>query len=151
MKKYWYSLILSVVLLSCSVEQLPDYSQYVNPLIGNADNGHTFPGACVPFGLIQVSPESGTGEWRYCSGFNYDDDFIDGFTQTHLNGTGVPDLGDILMLPFCGELQGGVYKSRYNKKTQKASAGYYYVDLTDANVDVELTATPTHCFPQIYV
>ena len=146
MKKYWYSLILSVVLLSCSVEQLPDYSQYVNPLIGNADNGHTFPGACVPFGLIQVSPESGTGEWRYCSGFNYDDDFIDGFTQTHLNGTGVPDLGDILMLPFCGELQGGVYKSRYNKKTQKASAGYYYVDLTDANVDVELTATPHTAF-----
>lgn len=119
---------------------------YVNPLIGNADNGHTFPGACVPFGLIQVSPESGTGSWRYCSGFNYDDDFIDGFTQTHLNGTGLPDLGDVLMLPYCGNLPDSVYRSRYNKETQKASAGYYSVDLTDAHVGVELTATSRTAF-----
>lgn len=119
---------------------------YVNPLIGNADNGHTFPGACSPFGLIQVSPESGTGSWRYCSGFNYDDDFIDGFTQTHLNGTGLPDLGDVLMLPYCGKLPDSVYRSRYNKETQKASAGYYSVDLTDAHVGVELTATSRTAF-----
>lgn len=119
---------------------------YVNPLIGNADNGHTFPGACAPFGLIQVSPESGTGSWRYCSGFNYDDDFIDGFTQTHLNGTGLPDLGDVLMLPYCGNLPDSVYRSRYNKETQKASAGYYSVDLTDAHVGVELTATSRTAF-----
>lgn len=72
----------------------------MNPFVGNADNGHTFPGACAPFGLIQVSPESGNGSWRYCSGFNYDDDSIAGFSQTHLNGTGVPDLGDIRMLPL---------------------------------------------------
>lgn len=119
---------------------------YVNPLIGNADNGHTFPGACAPFGLIQVSPESGTGSWRYCSGFNYDDDFIDGFTQTHLNGTGLPDLGDVLMLPYCGKLPDSLYRSRYNKETQKASAGYYSVDLTDAHVGVELTATSRTAF-----
>ena len=50
-----------------------DYCQYVNPFIGNADNGHTFPGACAPFGLIQASPESGVGSWRYCSGYNYED------------------------------------------------------------------------------
>ncbi|GAB6007855.1 GH92 family glycosyl hydrolase [Dysgonomonas reticulitermitis] len=141
MNKQLCSFLLSIILISCSVEQRPDYTQYVNPLIGNADNGHTFPGACVPFGLVQVSPESGTGSWRYCSGFNYDDDYIDGFAQTHLNGTGLPDLGDVLLLPFCNELPDNAYKSSYDKDTQKASAGYYAVNLTDANVDVELTAT----------
>lgn len=147
MKKQLCNFFLLLTFCSCTVEQkVEDYSLYVNPLIGNADNGHTFPGACVPFGLIQVSPESGTGSWRYCSGFNYDDDFIDGFTQTHLNGTGLPDLGDVLMLPYCGNLPDSVYRSRYNKETQKASAGYYSVDLTDAHVGVELTATSRTAF-----
>ena len=146
MKKQLYNLILSLMIISCSVEQVPDYTLYVNPLIGNADNGHTFPGACVPFGLVQVSPESGTGSWRYCSGFNYDDDFIDGFTQTHLNGTGLPDLGDVLLFPFSGNLPDSVYRSKYDKDSQKASAGYYSVDLTDAGVNVELTATARTSF-----
>ena len=147
MKKQLCNFFLLLTFCSCTVEQkVEDCSLYVNPLIGNADNGHTFPGACAPFGLIQVSPESGTGSWRYCSGFNYDDDFIDGFTQTHLNGTGLPDLGDVLMLPYCGNLPDSVYRSRYNKETQKASAGYYSVDLTDAHVGVELTATSRTAF-----
>lgn len=146
MKKSVCNFILLLALTSCTVDKPVDYTQYVNPLIGNADNGHTFPGACVPFGLVQVSPESGTGSWRYCSGFNYDDDFIDGFAQTHLNGTGLPDLGDVLMLPFCGELPDSTYKTRYNKESQKASAGYYSVNLTDANVEVELTATAHTAF-----
>ena len=105
-----------------SDEKKEDYTQYVNTLIGCADNGHTFPGACVPFGLIQVSPESGIGSWRYCSGFNYDDDYIEGFAQTHLNGTGVPDLGDLLMYPFCNA-DDSLYKSRYDRATQQATAG----------------------------
>ena len=147
MKKQLCNFFLLLTFCSCIVEQkVEDYSLYVNPLIGNADNGHTFPGACAPFGLIQVSPESGTGSWRYCSGFNYDDDFIDGFTQTHLNGTGLPDLGDVLMLPYCGKLPDSLYRSRYNKETQKASAGYYSVDLIDAHVGVELTATSRTAF-----
>lgn len=147
MKKQLCNFFLLLTFCSCIVEQkVEDYSLYVNPLIGNADNGHTFPGACAPFGLIQVSPESGTGSWRYCSGFNYDDDFIDGFTQTHLNGTGLPDLGDVLMLPYCGKLPDSLYRSRYNKETQKASAGYYSVDLTDAHVGGELTATSRTAF-----
>lgn len=124
----------------------PDYTQYVRPFIGNADNGHTFPGACAPFGLIQASPESGIGSWRYCSGFNYDDDKIEGFAQTHLNGTGVPDLGDLLMFPFCGSFPSHIYKSRYDRDTQHAAAGYYKVSLTDAHVDVELTATSRTAF-----
>ena len=118
-----------------------DYCQYVNPFIGNADNGHTFPGACAPFGLIQASPESGVGSWRYCSGYNYDDNFIEGFAQTHLNGTGCPDLGDILLFPFSGDIKDNTYKSEYDKSTQKAAPGYYAVTLSDYGVDAEMTAT----------
>lgn len=139
---WWVFAIVGVCFLSirCSnVEQ--DYCCYVNPFIGNADNGHTFPGACVPFGMIQVSPESGNGSWRYCSGFNIEDDSVMGFSQNHLNGTGCPDLGDILILPFCGNIQNGKYKSRYDKEHQKAYPGYYSVVLSDFEVDVELTAT----------
>lgn len=121
-----------------------DYTQYVNGFIGNADNGHTFPGATYPFGLIQASPESGYGSWRYCSGYNYDDDFIEGFAQTHLNGTGVPDLGDILLLPFTGSPK--EYKSKYNKTTHQSTAGHYGVTLTDFDIDVELTATEHTAF-----
>lgn len=128
---------------SCNTdrERKIDYTRYVNPFVGNADNGHTFPGACTPFGLIQVSPESGNGSWRYCSGFNYDDDSIAGFSQTHLNGTGVPDLGDIRMLPFNQNLQGERFFCRYERETQVAMPGYYSVKLADMNIDVELTAT----------
>ena len=119
--------------------------EYVNPFIGNAENGHTFPGACLPFGLIQASPHSGNGSWKYCSGYNYDDEIIEGFAQTHLNGTGVPDLGDILMYPFCNETTDKL-KSHYNRDTQTASPGYYSVELTDAGVNVELTATHRTAF-----
>lgn len=125
-------------------EKTSDYTQYVNGFIGNADNGHTFPGACYPFGMVQASPESGVGSWRYCSGYNYDDDYIEGFSQTHLNGTGVPDLGDVLLLPFSGTA--GQFKSRYDRNTHKSTAGYYAVKLTDFDVDVELTATAHTAF-----
>jgi len=98
---WWVFAIIGVCLLSIRCSNVKeDYCCYVNPFIGNADNGHTFPGACVPFGMIQVSPESGNGSWRYCSGFNIEDDSIMGFSQNHLNGTGCPDLGDILILPL---------------------------------------------------
>ena len=70
-----------------------DYTQYVNTFIGAADNGHTFPGACYPFGMIQTSPVTGAVGWRYCSEYTYQDSLIWGFTQTHLNGTGCMDLG----------------------------------------------------------
>lgn len=137
-----------IFLLSCSGNQPeePDYCRYVNPFIGNADNGHTFPGACVPFGLIQAGPESGIGSWRYCSGYNYDDDFIEGFAQTHLNGTGVPDLGDIFLFPFSAGKIDGHYKSTYNRESQQATPGYYAVSLTDVVVEVEITATERTAF-----
>ena len=122
---WWVFAIIGVCLLSIRCSNVKeDYCCYVNPFIGNADNGHTFPGACVPFGMIQVSPESGNGSWRYCSGFNIEDDSIMGFSQNHLNGTGCPDLGDILILPFCGDIQNEKYKSRYEKEYQKALEKY---------------------------
>lgn len=147
MKNIYSYIFLLSFLFSCTnqTNDIVDYCKYVNPFIGNADNGHTFPGACVAFGLIQVSPESGIGSWRYCSGFNYEDDSIIGFAQTHLNGTGVPDLGDILMLPFSGDVA-GKYKSTYKKDTQEARPGYYKVNLSDFDIDVELTATQRTAF-----
>lgn len=148
MKKILFLIIL-IVLVSCYQNKQTvslDYCQYVNAFIGNADNGHTFPGACAPFGLIQAGPESGHGSWRYCSGYNYDDEYIEGFSQTHLNGTGVGDLGDILLFPFSGDFQGDEYKSKYDKTTHKALAGYYFVSLTDADVDVHITATSRTAF-----
>lgn len=133
-------IVIAVLCFSCSrTERDIDYTQYINGFIGNADNGHTFPGATSPFGLVQASPESGVGSWRYCSGYNYDDDHIIGFSQTHLSGTGVPDLGDILLLPFIGTPS--EFKSSYDRRSHQSTAGYYHVNLSDFNIDVELTAT----------
>ena len=96
-----------------------DYTQYVNTFIGAADNGHTFPGACLPFGLIQASPETNAIGWQYCSGYNYQDSLIWGFSQTHLNGTGCMDLGDLLVMPVTGQRVRDDYKSGFLKR-QKA-------------------------------
>lgn len=122
------------------------YTEYVNPFIGNADNGHTFPGACVPFGLIQTSPETGFTSWRYCSGYNFEDSLIWGFSQTHLNGTGCMDLGDLLVMPVTGQRIRKEYNSTFDKKTESAKPGYYTVDLSDMGVKAELTATPHAAF-----
>ena len=125
-----------------------DYTQYVNPFVGNADNGHTFPGACRPFGMIQTSPVTGAVGWRYCSEYVYSDSLIWGFTQTHLNGTGCMDLGDILVMPVSGKRTRAWdgYRSRYSKQQEFATPGYYSVYLTDAKVKAELTAAPHVAF-----
>ena len=99
-------LALTAFAVSCSSagqdKASMDYTQYVNPFIGAADNGHTFPGACTPFGMIQTSPVTGAVGWRYCSEYVYTDSLIWGFSQTHLNGTGCMDLGDLLVMPVTG-------------------------------------------------
>ncbi len=123
-----------------------DYTHYVNPFIGGAANGHTFPGACYPMGLVQPSPDTGNETWAYCSGYMYNDEKIMGFSQTHLNGTGCPDLGDIRLQPFTGEVERENYHSLYRKESQQASPGYYAVTLEDFKVDVELTASPRVAF-----
>ncbi len=147
MKKIVLSILVSLGTLSCTQKVTEvDVAKYVNPFVGNADNGHTFPGACAPFGMIQASPESGNASWRYCSGFNYEDEEIFGFAQNHLNGTGVPDLGDVLLLPFEGDMPNGEYKARIDKSKQQARPGYYAVSLPDFGVDVEVTATERTAF-----
>ena len=120
-----------------------DYTQYVNTFIGAADNGHTFPGACYPFGMIQTSPVTGAVGWRYCSEYTYQDSLIWGFTQTHLNGTGCMDLGDILVMPVTGTRARAwdAYRSYFPKDKEAATPGYYTVELSDPQVKAELTAS----------
>ena len=120
-----------------------DYTQYVNPFIGAADNGHTFPGATTPFGMIQTSPVTGAVGWRYCSEYVNNDSIIWGFTQTHLNGTGCMDLGDLLVMPVTGERNRAWdgYRSHFSKDQESATPGYYSVLLEEPNVKAELTAS----------
>ena len=120
-----------------------DYTQYVNTFIGAADNGHTFPGACYPFGMIQTSPVTGAVGWRYCSEYVYEDSLIWGFTQTHLNGTGCMDLGDILVMPVTGTRARAwdAYRSHFPKDKEAATPGYYTAELSDPQVKAELTAS----------
>ena len=146
---FLYTLALGSAFYSCSTakQDTPqtDYTQYVDPFIGAADNGHTFPEACRPFGMIQTSPVTGAVGWRYCSEYMYADSIIWGFTQTHLNGTGCMDLGDILVMPFTGERHRtwDAYRSSFSKTSENATPGYYTVTLDQAKVKAELTAT-TH-------
>ena len=142
------SLALAGFFISCSKTSSDaiqtDYTQYVNPFIGAADNGHTFPGATTPFGMIQTSPVTGAVGWRYCSEYVNNDSIIWGFTQTHLNGTGCMDLGDVLVMPVTGERTRAWdgYRSRFAKDQEAATPGYYSVELEEPNVKVELTTSP---------
>lgn len=131
-------LILSIVSCSKREHKLIDY---VNPFIGTTYTGHTFPGATYPFGMVQPGPQTGNLSWDYCAGYRYEDLKIWGFTQNRLNGTGVPDMGDLLIMPFSGQPTND-FKSGYNKDSEKASPGYYDVTLTDHAVRVEMTASP---------
>ena len=125
--------------------------QYVNPLIGTAEHGHVYPGATVPFGAVQLSPDNGTNGWDWCSGYNYADSVIVGFSHTHLSGTGIGDLCDISLMPTTGESvfsknaadpRKGAWASTFKHQNEKASPGYYAVTL-DNGILAELTAA-TH-------
>ena len=120
-----------------------DYSIWVDPFVGTAGTGHTFPAACVPLGLVQAGPDTGNGSWDYCSGYRYGDVTICGFTQTHLNGTGCPDLGDVRILPFTNSTR-STCSTRLNinpvkKLSEIAEPGYYAATLDDG-IKVEIAA-----------
>lgn len=135
--------------------------QFVDPLIGTAKMGHTYPGATAPFGSIQLSPDTDTipyavegkynGDvYKYCAGYQYDDPTIVGFSHTHFSGTGHSDLGDFLIMPTVGKLQlnpgtesnpDSGYRSKFSHNNEHAEAGYYSVLLEDYNIKAELTAT----------
>ena len=137
-------------------------SEYVNHMIGTDGMGHTFPGACVPFGGVQLSPDTDNiphningkyqkATYKYCAGYQYQDSTIVGFSHTHFSGTGHSDLGDILLMPGVGEVMlvpgtaqdpDAGYRSRFSHDTENAAPGYYEVLLEDSGVKVQLTATP---------
>lgn len=116
---------------------------YVNPFLGTDLHGHAFPGATTPFGLVQLSPDTHTGDWDGCSGYHYTDGSIMGFSHTHLSGTGCGGLGDILIMPTVGEQVFTVdgYKSTFSHENESATPGYYRVLLDKPHVTAELTAT----------
>lgn len=156
-----YTSLVATVLLPLAALAQQMLVDYVNPMIGTAGMGHCFPGACAPFGFVQLSPETDTiphnvnGAYQkqvyaYCAGYQHDDPTIVGFSHTHLCGTGHSDLGDIMLMPQTGSLRlnpgtadnpDAGYRQRVNHATEKAFPGYYEVRLKDNGVRVRLTAT----------
>jgi predicted alpha-1,2-mannosidase len=140
-----FAATLGVITL-CALAKSP--ADYVNPFIGTDEHGHVYPGATLPFGMVQLSPDTRDDTWDGCSGYHYSDDSILGFTHNHLSGTGCPDLGNILLIPTVGELKltpgghpGEGYRARFSHNDEVARPGYYSVLLPDYQVKVELTAT----------
>ncbi|MFK7755819.1 MAG: GH92 family glycosyl hydrolase [Flavobacteriales bacterium] len=124
----------------------PTGYDFVNPFIGTGGHGHTYPGATMPFGMVQLSPDTRLTGWDGCGGYHYTDSLIYGFSHTHLQGTGISDYGDILLAPtnsgiHTGKNWGERYRSAFKKDSEIAHPGYYSVYLDDHNMEVELTAT----------
>lgn len=135
---------------SASPGHADDFTGSVDPWIGSGGHGHVFVGASVPFGGVQVGPTNFHQGWDWCSGYHYSDSILAGFTHLHLSGTGIADLGDILVMPYTGKLLTGPgslkdpdagYASRYRHDREQVHPGFYSVDLLDHDVHVELTAT----------
>src|SRR6185295_16588730 len=129
--------------------QMTDLTRDVDPFIGTGGHGHTYPGATVPFGMVQLSPDTRLTGWDGCSGYHYSDNIIYGFSHTHLSGTGISDYGDILFMPTVGPVfldalndnqTDKGYASRFDHRSETAQPGYYSVKLDDENILVELTA-----------
>lgn len=162
--------VISAIFTSASFCQPPaqDLIQYVKPLIGTEKMGHTYPGATVPFGAVQLSPDTDTipyavngrynpDVYKYCAGYQYDDPTIVGFSHTHFSGTGHSDLGDFLIMPSAGPLQMNPgtadhpengFRSRYSHETEIAEPDYYRVLLEDDHILAELTTTTRTGFHQ---
>ncbi|TXD46367.1 GH92 family glycosyl hydrolase [Polaribacter sp. IC073] len=156
MKKKYLLIICTILIASCTkktgnsnTNQKASIS-YVDPFIGTGGHGHTYPGATVPFGMLQVSPVNGVSAWDWCSGYHYSDSIAVGFSHLSLSGTGIGDLADIIFMPVNKEVDLSVnpqsrdsisYKSSYSHENEKASPGYYQVFLEDHAINVELTTS----------
>jgi putative alpha-1,2-mannosidase len=158
--KQWLLLLCTIAATGAAAQQA-DHNKYVNPLIGTDRMGHTYPGATVPFGSVQLSPETDTlpyevnghynkDVYKYCAGYQYQDKTIVGFSHTHFSGTGHSDLGDFLIMPTTGKLQLNPgtaetitdgYRSGFSHTTEVAEPDYYKVKLDRYNILAELTAT----------
>jgi putative alpha-1,2-mannosidase len=140
------SILLVLLALVTSVfAQTRDYTRWVNPFIGTGGHGHTFPGATMPFGMVQLSPDTRIDNWDGSSGYHYSDDIIYGFSHTHLSGTGIPDGCDILFMPTVGESPAAVWKgpkpSRFSHSNERSEPGFYSVKLDSGDILAEMTAT----------
>lgn len=152
MNKYTVVIILAVFsIIGCNQKDTSSLTDYVNPFIGTDYFGHTFPGATLPFAMVQLSPDTDTEGWTYASGYQYADKSIMGFSHTHYSGVGWNKLGDILVMPTVNneiQVNSGSrenpdegYRSRFDKADETSSAGYYSVKLKDYDVLAELTTT----------
>ncbi|MFN8286629.1 MAG: GH92 family glycosyl hydrolase [Chitinophagales bacterium] len=137
------SVCFYLCLLALGAFAQKNYTQYVDPFVGTGGHGHTFPGPTMPFGMVQLSPDTRLTGWDGCSGYHYSDKVIYGFSHTHLSGTGCSDYGDILLMPTTGKVKFNKkkYSSTFKKENEKAEVGYYSVVLDKPKVKVELTAT----------
>ncbi len=127
-----------------------DKTKLVKIAIGTGGHGHCYPGATVPFGAVQLSPDTGIKDWDHCSGYHYNDSSILGFSHTHLSGTGCIDMLDVLLMPAADDFKfdpkaapgsAACYRSRFSHSSEEATPGYYRVSLEDSQVKAELTAT----------
>ncbi|MBS9767776.1 MAG: GH92 family glycosyl hydrolase [Flavobacteriaceae bacterium] len=157
-------IIIALLLVSCisckndakkntKEEVTKPLTSYIDPFIGTAGHGHTYPGATVPFGMLQVSPVNGISKWDWCSGYHYTDDVMVGFGHLTLSGTGIGDLNDVLMMPVTKKIDLNdlrkevkdrkdiLYSSKYSHDKETASAGYYSVYLETPKVQAEVTAS----------
>ncbi len=143
-------LVAAAAFCLSAAAQTKDFARHVNPFIGTGGHGHTFPGATVPFGMVQLSPDTRIDNWDGSSGYHYSDDIIYGFSHTHLSGTGIPDGCDILFMPTIGEPQFFAkegdksvngYASKFSHANEKAEPGYYSVKLDDDGIFAEMTTT----------
>ncbi|HEU4624723.1 MAG TPA: GH92 family glycosyl hydrolase [Steroidobacteraceae bacterium] len=153
-RRYLFLLAVLVLCVASDASELSDPVRAVDPFIGTKGNGHVFPGAVVPFGMVQLSPDTQIRNFKesypWAAGYQYDDTTILGFSHTHFSGAGHSDLGDVLVVPIAGEVRldpGDIdkplsgYRSRFSHDSEGAEPGYYAVTLSDYDVHAELTAT----------
>ena len=154
MKSLFTIVLTALILTSCATESQIEIAkkdkpliEYVNPFIGTGGHGHTYPGATMPFGMMQLSPDTRLDGWDGCSGYHYSDAYIYGFSHTHLSGTGVSDYGDILLMPTNainfnnGSNKNEGYRAHFSHDNEVAQPGYYKVHLDSTEIDVELTVS----------
>lgn len=133
--------VMLFTLVTCSSMNAQQLTKYVDPFIGTGGHGHVYPGATVPFGMIQLSPDNGVNGWDWCSGYHVSSDSIAGFSHTHLSGTGIGDWCDISVMPAGNILKAGeYYKASFSHRNEKASPGFYQVKL-DNGIQASFTAT----------
>lgn len=156
MKNFLLGLLFVILVASCKINVNKNnnpkdiFVTHVDPFIGTGGHGHTYPGATVPFGMLQVSPDNGISGWDWCSGYHYSDSIVAGFGHLHLSGTGIGDLADILFMPTNKKVDLTLkttsrdqlpYKSAYSHANEKATPGSYQVFLEDTKINVELTSS----------